>query len=647
MHTVSFQDVSLAYGDQDILNQLSFTMDENSRTALAGANGSGKTTLMKVLSGDLPPDSGTVEVSKGTRISYVPQIIELEEKHSLYDEVHQAFDRFIPMLERKKEIETKLSSYGPEAPPAQSLIDELDLLYEQLEKSSYYQRDRQIYSVLFGLGFQKHDFSRSCSEFSGGWKMRIALARKLLESPDILLLDEPTNYLDIDARVWLTGFLQRYHGGFMLVSHDKQFLDDTISEVFSLFNGSITRYSGNYSDFERFEKQEQEKLIHAYRQQQQEIQRIEQFIQRFRYKDSKAAQVQSRITYLDKMEKIELPVHMKHISISFPKPSRSGRDVLSLNGICKSYGDIQVIDSFSLFLRRGDRIAVTGRNGAGKSTLMRIIAGTDREFSGERREGTGVHIGYFRQDIDEVLKGEQSVLDEVRSAAPQPLIPSVRDYLGSFLFSGDDVFKPLDVLSGGERSRVQLVKLLLQNYNLLVLDEPTNHLDINAKEVLLQALKEYQGTLVFVSHDQHVIRELAESIIYFSPSGIETFQGGYEYFLWKISGREEEAEAAPRQEKSTPQTREGKKRYQEQKRMRNRLKGLKEEEAQIIADIESSESRMKELHESMAMPEYYQQGEALRQLKQQISEEELHHEKLLSRWHELNEEIAECREELV
>jgi ATP-binding cassette subfamily F protein 3 len=362
--------------------------------------------------------------------------------------------------------------------------------------------------------------------------MRIALAKVLMQHPDILLLDEPTNYLDIEARNWLEQFLKDYKGGFLLVSHDRYFLDVTISEVYELFNGELKRYPGNFTHYEKVREVELQTLIHAYEQQQQEINKLEDFINRFGYKATKAAQAQEYQKKLDKMVRIEIPENLKKIHFSFPPAPHAGRLVLRLNNITKTYDHKKnVLDNLELTLENGQRLVVAGRNGAGKSTLLRIIAGEDKDFSGDVNPGAGVKIGYVSQDNAETIRGTQTILEYLESIAPLELIPKLRDMLGAFLFRGDDVYKALDVLSGGEKSRIALLQLLLSPVNLLVLDEPTNHLDMHSKDVLLDALKTFGGTVIFVSHVRGFISQRATHVLHLENGTYKYFPGDYEYYL--------------------------------------------------------------------------------------------------------------------
>jgi ATP-binding cassette subfamily F protein 3 len=436
-----------------------------------------------------------------------------------------------------------------------ALLDEYHRLGERVENSGYYQRDRNIAMVLSGLGFSAADLDRETGEFSGGWQMRIALAKVLLEVPDILLLDEPTNYLDIEARTWLEGWLRSFTGGYLLVSHDRYFLDVTANEVYELFRGNLKRYAVNYTLYEKIRQQETESLLKRYEAQQEEIAKTEALIRRFRYKSSKAACAQEIIKRLEKTELIEIPESLKKISITFPPPPHSGRIALTLEGIGKRYGSRQVLSGLDLTLESGEKLLVVGRNGVGKTTLLRIIAGRDEDFTGQVFYGTGIQWGYFSQDAAETMTGTEQVLEFMEAEAPTALVPRVRDMLGAFLFRGDEVYKPLSVLSGGEKSRLALLRMLLKPMNLLILDEPTNHLDLYSKDILLDTLKKFPGTIIFVSHDRAFMEALSTKTLELSgppplpgASGPEPagpvhrlFYGNYAYYLDRIAGEEAEA----------------------------------------------------------------------------------------------------------
>src|SRR5574344_806569 len=537
MSFVQFSQVSLAFGDRDILKNVSVNLQTGTKAALTGANGAGKSTLIKVMAGLVHPDSGQRIAQKDARIGYLPQSGLTHHGCTLLEEADKAFQFGYDM-------QTEIDSIGDQLktnpPNTDALVERQSDLTTALDEGGWHRRQAQAESVLLGLGFTKDDFTKKTEEFSGGWQMRIALAKVLMQNPDILLLDEPTNYLDIDARSWLEQFLQSYKGGFLLVSHDRYFLDVTINEVYELFGGDLKHYSGNFTHYEEVRKVELKTLIAAYEQQQQEIQHLEDFINRFGAKATKAAQAQDRQKQLDKIVRIEIPESLKQIHFTFPPAPHAGKLVLRMNGITKTYdGTRNVIDKLDLTLENGERLVVAGHNGAGKSTLLRIIAGEDRNFTGEVIPGAGVKIGYFSQDSAETITGSQSIVDYIESIAPFELIPKVRDMLGAFLFRGDDVFKSLSVLSGGEKSRVALLQLLLRPVNLLVLDEPTNHLDMHSKDVLMEALKDFGGTVVFVSHDRGFIEGLATRVLELTPGHSRSFPGNYTYYMERL-----ESEAA-------------------------------------------------------------------------------------------------------
>ena len=529
MGILQVQNIDLSFGDRTLLSGVCLTLGEHARAALAGGNGEGKSTLMKIMAGLMSCDGGKITKTKGMRISYLPQSDIVLRDNTVYEEMEKGFSRFEENLKRQREIETLLTTTHTDA-----LLLELNELQESLLDSSYYDRKQVIYAIAKGLGFTPRDMQRPCNEFSGGYQMRIALAKVLCESPDLMMLDEPTNYLDIEARLWLESFLKTFKGSLLIVCHDKGFLDDTVNEVYELFNAKLTRYSGNYTFYENQRRLEIEQLEAAFKRQQAEIERTEQFIERFRYKATKSKQVQSRIKMLDRLEPVVVPSHLKTLHFSFPEPPHSPNDMVVIENMTKCYGPQTIFRNFSMVVNKGQRLAVTGHNGIGKSTLLRIIAGQDPDFEGVARLGTGVKVGYYAQDTADSLDMDGTVFSQVSAYGTEG---AIRNALGSFLFSGDDIQKKASVLSGGERSRLALLKILLQPASLLILDEPTNHLDINSKDMLLRALQNYNGTIIFVSHDAYFIRAIADRILYLSDSEPEFFNGDYDYFQWKLDER--------------------------------------------------------------------------------------------------------------
>lgn len=582
MKNLQVQELTLAFADREILRDVSFNMNEKTRCALAGANGCGKSTLLKALTGEIQSDSKKVSITKGARISYLPQSdIVLGEK-SVYDTAEEGYSRFQAVLDEIKDCEERTSNGGKEA---MSAAERLSELHETLVDSGYWDRKSRIETILMGLGFNVSDFTREAREFSGGYQMRIALARILVENPDFLLLDEPTNYLDIEAMTWLLDYLKGFNGGLMIVSHDQEFLDSLVTEVYELFNGRLTRYTGNYTKYTETRTMEIEALEKAKKKQEEDMEKTEEFIERFRYKATKAKQVQSRIKMMEKVETIEVPGHLKKLHFSFPPSPHSGNDVMVVENLNKKYGDNTIYSDFSFLVSKGERLAITGRNGAGKSTLLRILAGVDPDYSGVVKDGAGVIKGYFAQDTEKTLNPDNDLVEELETIADTKDQPRLRNMLGAFLFSDDDVFKKVKVLSGGEKSRLALLKILLHPSNLLLLDEPTNHLDINAKEMLLEAIKNYGGTVIFVSHDKHFIKNLATRILYISQDGPEFFTGGYDYFEYKLEEKEAKWRVERNKTKEKPEVKPVSS-YSEMKAKRNRIRALEKELESISKEMD-------------------------------------------------------------
>lgn len=648
MAFVQFSQVSLAFGDRDILKNVSVNLQAGSKVALTGANGSGKSTLIKVMAGLVQPDGGQRVAQKDARIAYLPQSGLTHHGCSLREEADKAFGFGYELQAEMEKIGDKLKNgEGNE----KLLLERHDVILTELEESGWNRRQVMAEQVLAGLGFSREDLDKNCEEFSGGWQMRIALGKALMVNPDILLLDEPTNYLDIEARGWLEKFLDNYKGGFLLVSHDRYFLDHTVNEVYELFNGELKRYPGNYTHYEKVREIELETLIREYEKQQAEIAHLQEFINRFGVQATKAAQAQERQKMLDKIleKQIVIPESLKKIHFKFPPAPHSGRLVATLSKITKSYdGEHNVLQNLDLVLENGERLVVAGHNGAGKSTLLRIIAGADSDFSGEVKLGSGVKIGYFSQDNAETLKGSASVLETVESEAPLELIPKIRDMLGAFLFRGDDVHKSLDVLSGGEKARVALLKLLLRPVNFLILDEPTNHLDMHSKDVLLDALKDFGGTVIFVSHDRGFIENLSTRVLELKPGQFRLFPGDYKYYMERLEreangefSQNDELKSAAQLEKNSQKEEktETKRSWEEQKKLeserRRAEKNVKNLEEQILKLEEEKSSQ----EAQMAKPEVYSNGEKAKAVQKKIDE-------LAEKLEELNLQWMEAAEAL-
>ncbi|MBD5436813.1 MAG: ABC-F family ATP-binding cassette domain-containing protein [Treponema sp.] len=642
MAFIQFSKISLAFGDRDILKDVSVNLKTGTKAALTGANGAGKSTLIKIMAGLVEPDSGKRTAQSGARIAYLPQSGLTHRGRTLKEEADLAFDYGYKIQNQIEEIGEKLKQIPSENVSAQNaLLEQHSALMETLENSGWYRRESLAESVLLGLGFSRDDFEKMTDAFSGGWQMRIALAKALMQQPDILLLDEPTNYLDIEARAWLEDFLQKYSGAFLLVSHDRYFLDVTINEVYELFNGELKCYPGNFSHYEKVRELELQTLIAAYKKQQEEIEHLQSFVDRFRYKATKATQAQERQKQLDKIVRIEIPESLKKIHFKFPAAPHSGRLVLQLDSVTKSYdGKTNVLSNLDLTIENGERVVAVGKNGAGKSTLLRIISEQDKNFSGTMTLGTGVQIGYFSQDSAETICGAETVLQYIENSCPLELVPKARDMLGAFLFRGDDVFKSLDVLSGGEKSRISLLKLLLRPVNFLVLDEPTNHLDMHSKDVLLDALKDFGGTVIFVSHDHAFIQNLATRVIELSPGHCRNFVGDYEYYLGRIEDEKNgtvgqfsfgtDSKFAEKKSGKIPisnsaanedakQKSAGAIKWEEEKRLASERRKIERQVEKLEAQIAAKENEKKSLEEKLAEPEIYSNGEKAKEVQRKIA----------------------------
>jgi ATP-binding cassette subfamily F protein 3 len=653
MAFVQFSDVSLAFGARDLLKNATIYLAAGSRAALAGPNGAGKSTLMKILAGQMAPDSGERAVTRDARISYLPQtgaaLDALLSDATVFDEAEKAYSFAEALLARQEEIGRLLESSKEDDGATGRLIEEHAAIHDAVEGSGYYVRRERIREVLSGLGFRDADLDRPLREFSGGWQMRVALAKVLLENPDIMLLDEPTNYLDLEARSWLESFLSKYRGGVLVVSHDRYFLDVTVREVYELWNGKLTRYAGTYTAYEKRRAQELEAVFEAWERQQEEVARLEDFIRRFRYQATKASLVQSRVKQLEKIVPIEIPEGMKKIHFSFPPAPRSATAVVRLEGLGKAYGANRVISGLDLEIERGMKVALVGPNGAGKSTLMRILAGVDGDFEGGMRLGSGVEMAYFAQDTAEAMGGEATVEETAEALCPFELLPKLRNLLGAFLFRGDDIHKPIKVLSGGERSRLALLTMLLKPTNLLVLDEPTNHLDLTSKDVLLEALKAYGGTVLFVSHDRGFIEDLATRVLELDAGKpARWYVGDYRYYLEKHAALE--AEGAGGGAEKARETREiqgqssilakNQGSYEAEKARKAKIRKLQRREEEILARLDVIGNQKTSCEHEMGLPANYSDGAKMRRLQASLDELETEAHALNVEWEALAAELA-------
>jgi ATP-binding cassette subfamily F protein 3 len=644
---IQLSGLTKAFGDRVLLDNVTWQVGDGDRVGLAGPNGAGKTTLLRMLAGLDDPDSGSIVTPASLTVGYLPQDGLDHTGRSLMDEVSLAF---APQLEARAEIDRiEHALADPTLPDGEheSLLVQYHDLTERFRHEEGHSIELRVTQVLEGLGFSRDQFDRPTETFSGGWQMRIALAKLLLGRPTLLLLDEPTNHLDLDARNWLEAYLSSYPYAVILVSHDRFFLDEVVTRIAEMSLRTITDYTGTYSAFLVERDARLERLRQAKREQDEEIARLRAFIDRFRYQATKAAQVQSRIKLLDRIVPIEVPPERKRVHFTFPTCPKSGRLVLELDRVRKAYGDTVVLDDVSLHVERGDRIALVAPNGAGKSTLMRLLAGAEPPDRGTRRDGHQVVMQYFAQDEATRLDPAKTVYETMEADSPIGMVPMIRNILGGFLFAGDDIYKKAGVLSGGERTRLAVARMLLRPANTLLLDEPTNHLDLDSKDVLLDALEDFGGTLLFVSHDRYFVDRLATKIVAVGHGAIEVYPGTYEQFLWSRTQREAAAATPARVAGTTPSARANAQRppqhgkpatrrtavggsdrpmaagprtsvsYDEKKRSdaeARRLKKLTDERDRRIADLEARiaerEQQIRDLESRMAEPGFYDARDA-------------------------------------
>ncbi len=635
--------ISLQFGGKYLFKDVNYRISSGDKISLVGANGTGKSSLLKIIDGQLEPESGQVSKQKRISIGYLPQDHVTHLGKTLLEEASSALSDIMELQNKETEITAVLNNPYLSDEEKMDFAHQLGEVHHMLEGLDSYSAESKVEKILLGLGFSEEDFNRLTDQFSGGWQMRIALAKILISQNDILLLDEPTNHLDIDSLEWLIDFLKAYKGGLLIVSHDKNFVNQVTNRTLEIFLGKFYTFKGDYDAYIKYKIERDELTVHQFEQQQKKIKETQKFIERFRYKATKSRQVQSRIKQLDKVELVELPEDTSEIKIRFPEPPQSGRTPIKLISVFKSYGDKKVFSGIDFEIEKGEKIAFVGPNGAGKSTLAKIISGVINFNAGERILGHNTIVSYYAQDVADNLNPDLEIIETVDGIAENKTVGQLRSLLGSFLFSGDDVFKKVGILSGGEKSRVALCKILLTKANFIILDEPTNHLDYASKLILQKALIDFRGTLILVSHDVDFLRPIATKVIDIRKGNLKTYLGDIDYFLSKreFFFQEKEVANSIKKEKNYPGNRKEQKRLEAEARQQKHktTKDLLKDISRLEEKISEYENELKDLESKLADPQIYSDGEKAKKVTGKFNRAKHDLDSAIKKWEELNEKL--------
>lgn len=644
---ISANNISVFFGGQELFDKVSFMVNKGDRIGLVGKNGAGKSTLLRILSGELSPNEGSISTPNDSTLGFLRQDLDFEEGRTVQQEAELAFKEIKELEEKINAINLEMSERTDfETEGYMQLITDLNDLNERFGLLGGYSIQSEMSQVLLGLGFQLDDFSRQTNEFSGGWRMRLELTKILLSKPDILLLDEPTNHLDIESIVWLECWLKNYSGAVVLVSHDRAFLDAVTNRTIDLILGKAIDYKASYSKYVELRKDRQEKQIQSKKNQDKEVKQTKMLIDKFRYKKSKASFAQSLIKKLDKMEMIEVEQdETASMHFKFPPSPHSGKVTLKVNEVSKSYDELEVLKGINLLLERGEKIAFVGKNGEGKTTLAKIIVNSI-PFEGQVEYGHQVKVGYYAQNQSELLDDNKTIIEVIEDAADEHSRPRVRDMLGSFLFSGDAAQKKIKVLSGGERARVALCKLLLEPVNLLIMDEPTNHLDMVSKDILKNALNKYDGTLIIVSHDRDFLQGLSEKVYEFKDQGIKEYLGDINEFLnAKKVVDFKQFEIENKQKVSSPKSKDSKNKisYQERKQLDKDIKKTSNKVGNLERSVEALEKELKALDAELSQPDRYKELSSQAGFFESYQEKQQQLAQYISHWEQNLESLEELK----